>query len=100
MTLKTVSTSTTDLGLLYIASHRATARSPHRLGLERLRDSCGSETDELCFFRRDVREAMQALQAAGVVAVWRITPGDALEVVRPNRPRRLIDGPRPPRDGR
>jgi hypothetical protein len=84
----------------YIASHRATARSPHRLGLERLRDLCGSETEGLRFFRRDVREAMQALQAAGVVAAWCITPGDALEVVRPNRPRRLIDGPRPPRDGR
>jgi len=35
---------------------------------------------------------MPALQAAGVVTVWRITPGDALEVVRLNRKRRIIEG--------
>ena len=79
----------------YIASHRATARDPHRLGLKRLRELCGSETDELRFFRRDVREAMQELQAAGAVMAWRITPGDALEVVRPSRKRRIIDGENP-----
>ena len=76
----------------YIASHRATPRNPHRIGLERLRVLCGSETDELRFFRRDVRNAMQELQAAGVVTAWRITPGDALEVVRPNRKRQIFDG--------
>lgn len=36
----------------YIASHRATARDPHRLGLKRLRELCGSETDELRKFRQ------------------------------------------------
>ena len=76
----------------YIASHRATAQNPHRLGLERLRTLCGSETDELWKFRQQIREAMQELQAAGVVTAWRITPGDALEVVRPNRKRHLIEG--------
>ena len=79
----------------YIASHRATTQNPHRLGLKRLRELCGSETDELRFFRRDVRDAMRELQAAGVVTAWRITPGDALEVVRPNRKRRIIDGENP-----
>ena len=76
----------------YIASHRATTQNPHRLGLKRLRELCGSETDELRKFRQQVRDAMQELQAAGVVTAWRITPGDALEVVRPNRKRRIFDG--------
>ena len=79
----------------YIASHRATTQNPHRLGLKRLRELCGSETDELRFFRRDVRDAMRELQAAGVVTAWRITPGDALELVRPNRKRRIIDDENP-----
>ena len=79
----------------YIASHQATPRNPHRLGLERLRTLCGSETDELWKFRQQVREAMQELRAAGVVTAWRITPGDALEVVRPNRKRRMIEGENP-----
>ena len=76
----------------YIASHQATPRNPHRIGLDRLRALCGSETDELWKFRQQVRKAMQDLQAAGVVAAWRITPGDALEVVRPTRKRHLIEG--------
>ena len=79
----------------YIASHRATTQNPHRLGLERLRALCGSDREELHFFRRDVRQAMRELQAAGVVMAWRITPGDALEVVRPNRKRRIIEGENP-----
>ena len=79
----------------YVASHRATSRSPHRIGLERLRELCGSETDELRKFRQQVRDAMEELQTAGVVAAWRITPGDALEVVRPNRKRRIIEGENP-----
>jgi hypothetical protein len=31
----------------YIVSHQATPRNPHRIGLERLRELCGSETGEL-----------------------------------------------------
>jgi hypothetical protein len=69
-----------------------TLQNPHRLGLKRLRELCRPETDELWKFRQQVRDAMQELQAAGVVTAWRITPGDALEVVRPNRKRRLIEG--------
>ena len=76
----------------YIASHRATEKNPHRLGLKKLRELCGSETDELWKFRQQVRDAMRELQAAGVVTAWRITPGSALEVVRPNRKRRILDG--------
>ncbi|MBL8253775.1 MAG: TrfA family protein [Candidatus Competibacter sp.] len=79
----------------YIASHRAIEKNPHRIGLKRLQELCGSETDELRFFRRDVREAMEALQAASVVKAWRITSGDALEVVRPNRKRDIFDGEKP-----
>ena len=78
----------------YILSHKAARDRPHRIGLARLRELCGSEREELRFFRRDVREAMTELQAAGVVVTWRITPGDALEVVRPNRKRHLIEGER------
>ena len=79
----------------YIASHRATAQNPHRIGLERLRALCGSDYDRLRDFRDDVRKAMDQLQAAGVVTTWRITPGDALEVVRPNRQRRIIEAQNP-----
>jgi hypothetical protein len=79
----------------YIASHRATPRNPHRIGLERLRALCGSDYERLRDFRDDVRKAMDQLQAAGVVTTWRITPGDALEVVRPNRQRRIIEGQNP-----
>lgn len=76
----------------YVASHRATGKNPHRIGLERLRELCGSETGELRKFRQQLREAMAELQAAGAVASWRITPGDALEVVRPGRKRAIFDG--------
>ena len=38
---------------------------------------------------------MQELQAASVVTAWRITPGDALEVVRPSRKREVFDGETP-----
>ena len=79
----------------YIASHRATTQNPHRIGLERLQALCGSDYERLRDFRDDVRKAMAQLQAAGVVTVWRITPGDALEVVRPNRKQRLIEGENP-----
>jgi hypothetical protein len=76
----------------YIASHRATQKSPHRIGLARLRTLCGSETDELWKFRQQLREAMAELHAAGVVKAWRITPSDALEVVRPSRKREIFEG--------
>ena len=76
----------------YIASHRATTQNPHRIGLERLQALCGSDREDLRFFRRDVRQAMQELRAAGVITTWRITAGDALEVVRPNRKQRIIEG--------
>ena len=79
----------------YIASHQATPRNPHRIGLERLRALCGSDYERLRDFRDDVRKAMDQLQAAGVVTTWRITPGDALEVMRPNRQRRIIEGQNP-----
>jgi hypothetical protein len=40
----------------------------------------------------NARQALVQLQAAGVVTAWRITPGGALEVVRPNRKQRILDG--------
>jgi len=76
----------------YIASHQAIANNPHRIGLERLRDLCGSETGERWRFRQQIREAMQELQAANVVTAWQITTGDALEVIRPHRKRQILDG--------
>jgi hypothetical protein len=74
----------------YILSHRATTKHPHRIGLERLRELCGSDREDLRFFRRDIREAMKELQAASVVTTWRVTENDALEVVRPRR-RQLLE---------
>ena len=76
----------------YILSHRATPREPHRIGLEKLRDLCGSETGELWKFRQQVREAMAELQKTNIVTRWKITSGDALEFVRPQRNRRIIEG--------
>ena len=75
----------------YILSHRATPREPHRIGLEKLRDLCGSETGELKKFRQQIREAMAELQEASIVTRWKITSGDALEFVRPQRNRRIIE---------
>ena len=75
----------------YILSHRATPREPHRIGLEKLRDLCGSETGELKKFRQQMREAMAELQEASIVTRWKITSGDALEFVRPQRNRRIIE---------
>jgi hypothetical protein len=74
----------------YLLSHRATAKHPHRISLERLRELCGSDREDLRFFRRDVRESMEELQAASVVTTWRVTENDALEVVRP-RKRQLLE---------
>ena len=75
----------------YILSHKATPREPHRIGLEKLRDLCGSETGELKFFPAQIREAMAELQEASIVARWKITSGDALEFVRSQRNRRIIE---------
>lgn len=75
----------------YILSHQATVDNPHRIGLARLRELCGSETDELKKFRQQVKGAMAELNTAGVVVTWRITAGNALEVVRPQRKQQLIE---------
>ena len=75
----------------YILSHKATPREPHRIGLEKLRDLCGSETGELKKFRQQMREAMAELQEASIVTRWKITSGDALEFVRPQRNRQITE---------
>jgi hypothetical protein len=75
----------------YLLSHKATPKEPHRIGLEKLRDLCGSETGELWKFRQQIREAMAELQEASIVTRWKITSGDALEFVRPQRNRRIIE---------
>ena len=75
----------------YILSHKATPKEPHRIGLEKLRDLCGSETGELKKFRQQIREAMAELQEASIVTRWKITSGDVLEFVRPQRKRRIIE---------
>ena len=71
--------------------HKAIFKEPHRIGLEKLRDLCGSETGELKKFRQQIREAMAELQEASIVTRWKITSGDALEFVRPQRNRRIIE---------
>jgi hypothetical protein len=74
----------------YILSHRATAKQPHRIGLERLWELCGSDIKRVVDFRKEVRAAMRELKDASVVTTWRITENDALEVVRP-RKRQLLE---------
>jgi hypothetical protein len=66
----------------YVLSHRATARSPHRIGLEKLRALSGmlSAPKE---FKRHLKRAMGQLESRNVVASWSITPNGSLEVVRP-----------------
>ena len=76
----------------YILSHQATAKNPHRIGLERLRELCGSETGELWKFRQQVKEAMDELLSAGVVSSWKISANNALEIVRPCRNRQILEG--------
>lgn len=69
----------------YIASHAATAKHPHRIGLERLRELSGARS-VMKQFRFNVRGAMAELERRGLVQSWSITAGDALELVRPNKP--------------
>ncbi|HPF60371.1 MAG TPA: plasmid replication initiator TrfA [Candidatus Competibacteraceae bacterium] len=76
----------------YILSHQATVKNPHRISLGRLRELCGSETSELWKFRQQVREAMDELLNAGVVARWSISANDALEVIRPTRNAQILEG--------
>lgn len=81
-TRRRLSTQITQHLYGYIQSHKATQQHPHRIGLVRLQEIMGSETEPKDF-RRKVRRAMEELQRAGVVTSWRITAGDALEFVRP-----------------
>ena len=69
----------------YVSTQRATVDAPHRIGVERLRELCGSDDKTLKSFRQKIREAAERLRAAGVVLRWRITDGDALEFSRPSR---------------
>jgi len=68
----------------YIQSHRATPDRPHRIGIEKLRNLCRSNTKRLRRFREHVRAAMEKMEELGVISSWRITRGDALEFVRPS----------------
>lgn len=67
----------------YIQSHRATEAAPHRVGVCRLRDLCGSETKALRSFRQKLRVSMEDQLEHEIVSRWHITKGDALEFVRP-----------------
>ena len=69
----------------YIQSHEATNAKPHRINLERLRDLCGSETEELRFFRKDIRKAMAELASANVIKRWQVTESNTLEFARPEK---------------
>jgi hypothetical protein len=75
----------------YVLSHQATAKNPHRISIDRLRELCGSEWGRLRDFRNDVRRAVDQLQAVGVMSAWRITDGNVLEFVRPQRKRRILE---------
>lgn len=68
----------------YVESHQASAKSPHRIGLQRLQELCGSEISETWRFRQAIKASMAELAGAGVVQDWRLTEGNALEFSRPN----------------
>ena len=79
---KTLPTGVATWLHLYITSHRATPKAPHRIGLEQLRGLTGM-TSPPKEFRRHLQRMMDKLRADGVVVDWRITDNDALEFVRP-----------------
>lgn len=66
----------------YVQSHKATVCSPHRIGLARLQELCGS-TNNHRDFRHKLKKAMQVLEDNGIVSSWLLTDGGALEFVRP-----------------
>lgn len=66
----------------YVLSHRATSRSPHRIGLDQLHElsGMGSSPKE---FRRHLKHTMDRLKSHSVVADWQLTHNNALAYVRP-----------------
>ena len=68
----------------YILSHRATMKSPHRVGLRDLRALSGMGSP-VKVFKQHLQKAMVKIEEQGVVASWRVTPNNALEFVRPRR---------------
>lgn len=68
----------------YILSHRATAKQPHRIGLDKLRTLSGMSSSPK-EFRRHLKRTLARLESHGVIASWGITPNKALEFVRPKR---------------
>ena len=66
----------------YVLSHRATPRSPHRIGVEQLRKLSGMGSS-LKEFRRHLKRTMELLMSHNVIDSWEVTPNDALCIVRP-----------------
>ena len=71
-------TSTAKYMQIYVSSHLATKKRPHRIGLEKLKGLCGQQCDAKQF-RRQIRKAMGELSDVGLVSAWQITPNTALE---------------------
>lgn len=67
----------------YVQSHKATNDNPHRIGVPRLQELCGS-TNNPRDFRHKLKKALQELEAQGIVSCWSFTEGGAVEVVRPS----------------
>jgi len=68
----------------YILSHRATPRSPHRVGVEKLHALSGMQSVPK-EFKRHLKAAMEKLRSRNVVMSWRFTQNNALEFVRPKK---------------
>ena len=68
----------------YISTHQATAANPHRIGLDRLQQLCGSEMDAK-EFKRQTRRYMDQLKSLRVIDSWRFTGANnyTVEFIKP-----------------
>jgi len=69
----------------YISTHQATGANPHRIGLDKLQQLCGSEMDAK-EFKRQTRRYLDELKGLEVIDSWRFTGADShtVEFIKPS----------------
>jgi len=55
----------------YVLSHKATWRKPHFVGLDKLQELCGSQSN-IRDFRRSIRKSMKALKEQEIISGWKL----------------------------
>lgn len=66
----------------YVESHRATEEQPHKIGIAKLYDLCGTETKQLRDFKIKLKKASDELQKLRIIKRWGINENGILEVVK------------------